>query len=513
MINKKLLSFLVAPIILIILFSSCTKISKDSSSENDDVLFDPQSIVNMEYEKGEDESDLNINCEYPFINIKGIDSIIGDYIRYRVKEFKQASQDNDTYPNDSLSVKYDLSFADQGIFNVCFKEKITLGEQELNYYEAKAFSAKDEGEYALKDLFPDTDSYLDIVSQKVKEIADLTEKYDSEKTLKSTTPQEQNFSDFIIKNDSIDFAFDPGKLSGKNSFSEDDFISVPKRDIEEHMKLGAASIKSFDPAVNAGKTIAVSSRETTTTEAPTTSTTEPVTEPPSTTERQEAESTTTTTVTTTAAPTTTRSSGGASSGKKVLALTFDDGPGQYTGKLLDALKAKNAKATFFVLGSCAKNYPKAIKRMHSEGHEIASHTYNHKDLSKCSVETINKQINDTDNIVENLTGKKTSLLRPPYGSYNDKVKANVNKPLIMWNVDTLDWKYKNKNRIKEHILSHAADGNIILLHDIHPLTVDAAIEAIDELQKAGYELVTVSQLFQMKGIALKSGQAYSSAKR
>lgn len=196
---------------------------------------------------------------------------------------------------------------------------------------------------------------------------------------------------------------------------------------------------------------------------------------------------------------------------KLVAITFDDGPGPYTAKLLDALAARNVKATFFVLGNKLNGYGDLVLRIHNEGHQVASHTWDHPQLTKLSADNIQRQINNTANGIRAITGQEEVYLRPPYGSYNDTVRNYAGGPIIMWNVDTLDWKYRNAQTVKNNILRDAKDGAIILLHDIHPTTVDGTIAAIDEMLAQGYEFTTVSELLRRRGITPVNGGVYNSA--
>lgn len=177
-----------------------------------------------------------------------------------------------------------------------------------------------------------------------------------------------------------------------------------------------------------------------------------------------------------------------------VALTFDDGPGAFTPKLLDILKEKDAKATFFVLGQSAELNPSVLQRMQREGHQVDNHSWNHKNLHKLSEKDIEFQINSTNDKVEEIIGERPTMFRPPYGNFNEFVKNNFGMPIILWSVDTYDWKNRNSNIIVEKI-SKASNGDIILLHDIHKTSVDAMPRAIEILQEKGYHLVTLDELF------------------
>lgn len=177
-----------------------------------------------------------------------------------------------------------------------------------------------------------------------------------------------------------------------------------------------------------------------------------------------------------------------------VALTFDDGPGAFTTKLLDILEEYDAKATFFVLGHLADINRSVLQRMQKEGHQIENHSWNHKNLNQLSEKDIEFQINSTNDKVEEMIGERPTLLRPPYGNFNEFVKNNFGMPIILWSVDTYDWKNRNSNIIVEKI-SKARNGDIILLHDIHKTSVDAMPRAIEILQEKGYHLVTLDELF------------------
>ena len=193
---------------------------------------------------------------------------------------------------------------------------------------------------------------------------------------------------------------------------------------------------------------------------------------------------------------------------KYIAITFDDGPGDYTDKLLDALEKYHSKATFFILGNRVNTYKKQLKRAYNLGMEIGSHSYSHKNLKISSKATIKAEISKTRDAVNKIIGQNPTLFRPPYGNYNKTVQKYVKAPMIYWSVDTEDWKHKNAKYVSKYILNNAGKNQIILLHDIHPTSVDGFIKALPKLRKKGYELVTVSELYAIKGKTLKNGVMY-----
>lgn len=196
---------------------------------------------------------------------------------------------------------------------------------------------------------------------------------------------------------------------------------------------------------------------------------------------------------------------------KLAALTFDDGPhAVYTAELLDGLKERGVNVTFFFLGQCAAENPELVRRAYEEGHEIGSHTWSHPDLKKLSDEKIRSQLDRCRNLFSDLLGEERFLVRPPYGSTDRRVRAAMDAVGVFWSVDTLDWKLKDEEQVYQNIVTEARDGSIILCHDIHKTTIPAALRAVDELRREGYEFVTVSELMRRRGVEPVKGKLYSS---
>jgi peptidoglycan-N-acetylglucosamine deacetylase len=182
---------------------------------------------------------------------------------------------------------------------------------------------------------------------------------------------------------------------------------------------------------------------------------------------------------------------------KCIALTFDDGPGAYTTKLLGYLKDKQVKATFFMLGQQVDTFPKVAKAVARAGHEIGVHTWDHRSLPQLSTAQIDSELSSTIDIIANDTGITPTLLRPPYGAMNTRVKTEAKKyglAIVLWNVDTLDWKTRSTPKTVAAALKDTRRGSIILVHDIHKTTVEAVPGIIDGLRAKGYTFVTVTQL-------------------
>lgn len=195
--------------------------------------------------------------------------------------------------------------------------------------------------------------------------------------------------------------------------------------------------------------------------------------------------------------------------KPMVALTFDDGPGKRTGELLAQLEKYNAHATFFMLGQKVSSYPDVVKKMKEIGCELGNHSYSHQNLAKASVAGITDELGKTNAGIAQIAGEGATVMRPPYGAISDTLKSTVGMPMILWNIDTLDWKTRNAQKTIETTMNNVDDGDIILLHDIHTESVDAALQLIPKLQEAGYQLVTVSELAAAKGVTLENGGRYT----
>jgi len=185
-----------------------------------------------------------------------------------------------------------------------------------------------------------------------------------------------------------------------------------------------------------------------------------------------------------------------------IAMTFDDGPSpETTPRLLDILKQRNIKATFFMIGQNAERNPTIVKRILAEGHEIGNHSWTHPQLSKLSDDRVTEEINKTQNAIKDASGYTPVILRPPYGAITARQKEWIEKQfdlsVIIWSVDPFDWKRPGASVIEQRILAGARPGAIVLSHDIHKQTVDAMPATLDALAAKGFKFVTVSQLIAM----------------
>lgn len=180
---------------------------------------------------------------------------------------------------------------------------------------------------------------------------------------------------------------------------------------------------------------------------------------------------------------------------KTVAITFDDGPNYSTTmKLLDGLRERNVKATFFIVGERVEYSKEVILQMSKDGHLIGNHTYTHAQLTEIPVDKAIEEINKTNDIISKVTGKEVTFIRPPCGSWNHELTTKVDMIPVFWDVDPKDWCSIDIGVVVESVVNTVDDGDIILFHDIYDTSVVAALEVVDRLKDMGYEFVTVDRI-------------------
>lgn len=178
-----------------------------------------------------------------------------------------------------------------------------------------------------------------------------------------------------------------------------------------------------------------------------------------------------------------------------VAITFDDGPSaKYTGQLLDGLKERGVKATFFLIGENAKAHPELVKRIDEEGHLVGNHTYHHVQIKKLAEDAAVEEVEKTDDVIYQITGKHTEYMRPPFGQWKKDLEYKMQIIPVLWTIDTLDWTTENEEEIVNRVVTDVGEGDIILMHDCYASSVTAALRIVDYLQTEGFELVTVDRL-------------------
>lgn len=194
--------------------------------------------------------------------------------------------------------------------------------------------------------------------------------------------------------------------------------------------------------------------------------------------------------------------------KKMVALTYDDGPSVYTPTILKTLKKNDSVATFFVVGSRVSTYSKTVQKAYDNGCQIGNHTYDHKILTRVGKKEVQKQVSKTNRAVKKVIGINPVVMRPPGGATSSNIKSWVGMPSIIWSIDTLDWKTRDSASTQKAVLNHVKDGDIILMHDLYQATATASRTIIPELTRRGYQLVTVSELAECRG-GMKQNKSYS----
>lgn len=197
--------------------------------------------------------------------------------------------------------------------------------------------------------------------------------------------------------------------------------------------------------------------------------------------------------------------------ERLIAITFDDGPRrETTERLLDGLEERDARATFFLIGRQIEGNEDLVERMQAEGHQVGSHTWSHTRLTGVSADTLRQEVGRTEEALEDLLGPGSYWLRPPYGAVDAADRDLIQTPMIKWSIDPRDWEKLDTAQVTAAVLKAAAPNQIILLHDIYPTSVDAAMAVVDALQGEGYRFVTVAELLEANGIQPAAGVLYCS---
>ena len=178
-----------------------------------------------------------------------------------------------------------------------------------------------------------------------------------------------------------------------------------------------------------------------------------------------------------------------------VALTFDDGPDrECTEDLLDGLKNRGVKASFFLMGQNIEGNEDLVLRMKEEGHLVGNHSYSHLLLTKADSRAVCQAVDSTSRLIQEITGEEPQYIRPLYGEWNEELDCTLDLTPVFWTVDSLDWKLKDRAQIVDRVLKDVEDGDIILMHDIYPQSVEAALEIVDRLSAGGYTFVTADEL-------------------
>ena len=199
--------------------------------------------------------------------------------------------------------------------------------------------------------------------------------------------------------------------------------------------------------------------------------------------------------------------------QKLIAFTFDDGPSNHTRYLIDEMNKRGMKATFFMLGQNAEKFPETIQYMYQSGHQLGSHTYDHDDIKKLANEDFMWQINKADTAISNAVGVIPNAFRPPFGSYSSEKIGLIDKTIVLWSLDTNDWRHKNEENgaqiVCDAIMNNVSDGSIVLMHDLYPNSINGALMAADQLLAQGYKFVTIDEILSRDGQIIEQHKPYS----
>ncbi|WMT29670.1 polysaccharide deacetylase family protein [Bacillus aerius] len=396
---------------------------------------------------------------YPLFHQKKLDDKIQSYANSVLEHFKKTfseAKDIDENKRFELNIDYDMVHYAKQSAAIYFTTYTYTGQQNgTTHHVTINFDFQKKDFLDTKDLFQPKKDYLKKLSYitytELKK--DKTLSKDLSLLQKGTAPTDQNFSQFALKETYIEFYFPASQVAAKDLGPQT--LAIKKTLLKDILKpeymnktKNQNEIKEPNPKRKAVKLPQ-----------------KPKLDP----------------------------------NKKAIALTFDDGPNPATtSSILAALKENKGHATFFVLGSRVQYYPGMLADILKGGNEIGNHSYNHPLLTRLPLKEAVKQVKDTQKLIEKASGYTPTHFRPPYGGTNPDINQAVGMNVSLWDVDPEDWKIRNSQQITNHVLSHAADGKTVLMHDIYDSSARAAVKIIHELTKQGYQLVTVSELEQLK---------------
>ncbi len=475
-------AFLPALLALLCLLCACMGEKKEAPA-----IKTQHSIQGKELGKAEslilEESDFAYSVHYPVIEMPEPDGLIAEQAQQFVQLFEEQTRDYKAKKEENraaMNADYRI-YAVQPQQNnalqpryasIIFTVNTVIPLQDINAEQVFTLLLDLESGKALQvdDVF--SGDWKTVVSEKLQEYFKSNRLYDglwdTPNFREKLSASSGNFTRFSVANDAINFYFDKGELFDKDTgdtavLTLDALKSVLKIDLHE-------------------------------VPAPT--------------------------VTKQSVPNKPKGKGG------VIALSYDDGPSdQATPRILDLLEENNAKASFFVLGTRLPGREDIVRRAISLGCEIANHSYDHKILTRVSDKDLRFEVDKTNELIQEITGRECLLFRVPGGSYKN-IEKKINMPIILWSIDTNDWRVKAAgskpandperikavNKVVDSVLNNVRDGDIVLMHDLYSVTADASEKMIPELIKMGYRLVTVEELFEIKGKSLEKAGVYTSAR-
>lgn len=425
------------------------------------------------------------SISYPSIGVKSIDSVLNTDISGQINSFKETYASygaTDEHTRASFNIDYQSYVTGDSIVSVIFTSTLNLPltNESITSVTTHNFLLKTGEEFTFDRIMAgDIDKLFSTKTASYLENDDTLKETMSDKAYKAGYEADiNNFSKFTFSNSGLSLYFEPGKIADKA-------VGVISVTLPPDVVL---PFLIYDPFKQ-------------------------VTLPPEGQSGNSAEPVTSGAITIPegADP---LYQGEIDPSKPMIALTFDDGPRSLTtNRILDTLEKYGCRATFFVLGSRLSSEIETAKRAHDLGCDIGNHTFDHMQLSKLSKKDIKKQISKTNKYLIDNAGFETQFVRTPYGETTDKVVKNVKYPIILWNIDTEDWRSRDAKKIYNKVMKcNIEDGDIILMHDIYETTADAVKKLVPKLRKEGYQLVSISELFQYKGISPDSSSHYFNIK-
>ena len=394
----------------------------------------------------EDKADAVISIHYPKTNIKELDrEIESDIVKQYMAFSKEYGNSDYLMDRDELNIDYQYDKSNNNYISITLT--IYINSYKLQYPSWSVITYNFDGNKKEKLQLSDFFSEKELIKLKQKIKSMMLEKYQDciiVENLEQLLAQDfSNYPYFSFDQDNFYFYFPEEKLA--SDYHEIITISIPQSELSSTISL--VSSKQQEETISIGKQQSIID------------------------------------------PT-----------KPVVALTFDDGPSRYTEEILETLRRNEVCATFFVLGNKVEDYQEVLKKSVSYHNELGNHSYNHKWLSRLPINSLKEQIEKTQQVLQETLSYQPKYLRPTYGSVNDRIRKNTELKIVLWTVDTKDWKITNVDRIIEKATTNIKDGDIILMHDIFERSSQALEKIIPILKEQGFQFVTISELEEVKKI-------------
>lgn len=485
---RKILSFIIVLFIIIGLI----KIKKDDVPIYSNKIISAEEIetslqTSVTRAKGKDLGEVetiieygdysSLAAHYPIFAIDSIDDTIKDMVQDYIDNFYREVENNiyNRKLKSELNIDFDTYTIQDDIVSLKFSimESMSYSAHPNNSIQTFVINLGKEEFISLDDIFKD--GYLSILCEMIINHFSDDKKYNEQIETDSFKDKlasvEENLDKFVVKENSIILFFEKYELFA-GSFGEQE-VEIFYKDLKDYLKkdfkdLVANPLESIVDEKEIEKPRKIVDRKTR------------LIDPE----------------------------------EPMVALTFDDGPNNKTTiPILDTLKKHNSVGTFFVLGNRVSNNKEILERMIAEGSEVGNHTYNHKKLTSLSSKNVKWQIKSTQDIIFDTIAITPKIMRPTYGAYDDTLKSTLDMPMILWSIDTLDWKHRNADKVVKSILDNVTDGDIILMHDLYESTANAVEKVVPELIDRGFQLVTVSELYETRGKTLESGKTYNHVRK